>query len=309
MYLFHNERQASSILRNYHQKLEAIARDRQQQDRMISDRDYPTEVLILRPQQTQGLPLVLLGGMGPIAGLEGFKQAIALCGNSREIILFQACFLPDRTIPIQQNSNSLKCELIMLLKIAIERAVKMVSSPHQPIDIIVLCNSAHYFLHRVWKQLKEHSPTIAQQLQHYSLVESTCQYLQEQNLRYPLILGTEGVRLGKVYSQPLESRGIAYSEPNQLLQNALMDCIYCGVKALNRELACELGKQLLPKLLSNQGNIDCIIAGCTEIVYLLQWIKEDGDREMIKMINSLNVIDPVNLALQRTIKENQPKKL
>ena len=42
-------------------------------------------------------PLLIVGGMGPLAGAQAFEAALQEFGDTREIVLLQLCSVPDRT--------------------------------------------------------------------------------------------------------------------------------------------------------------------------------------------------------------------
>ena len=289
----------------YRQQIYAIAQEKARRGKVIADQSYPTEVIALTPKQPQILPLILLGGMGPLAGLLGFEQACQMFQNSREIVLFQACSLPDRTALIQQKVQrfggvSPEHQLVVMLEAAIREAVQYIRSNYELVQVIVLCNTAHYFFPQGLQQLHLNHPKIANKLQWVSLIESVMEYLQDSNLCHPLILATSGTLIGRVYSQPLQEAGIAYLEPNESLQATLMEGIYQGVKAFDRDFACKAGEKFFVDLLKAQPDIDCIIAGCSEIPCLLEWLKTTSTDIVKQFLSQVEIIDPLQLALQRT---------
>ena len=96
--------------------------------------------------------------------------------------------------------------------------------------------------------------------------------------------------------------GIPYSEPNTDLQWILMQSIYQGVKTFESDFACKVGEIFFVELLKLQPSVDCIIAGCSEIPYLLQWLKTSSEKQVKDFLSKLEVIDPVRLALNSTLK-------
>lgn len=301
-YCYENVEQAIAAIVEFRQKLYVIAQEKRERGEVIADQSYPVEVISLKLRQVQASPLLLLGGMGPLAGAIGFEQACQMFQNSREIVLFQACSLPDRTAIIQQADRVLgeflEHQLLVMLEAAIIEAFQYIDLSYKSVQVIVLCNTAHYFFPKVWERLQVNSPKIAHKLQWVSLIESVMQHLQKSNLCHPLILGTSGTRLGRIYSQPLQKAGIAYLEPNESLQAMLMEGIYQGVKAFDRNFACQAGKNFFVQLLNTQPSIDCIIAGCSEIPYLLEWLKATGIDIVKQFLSEIEIIDPVQIALK-----------
>lgn len=305
-YSFATAQEAIAAIGSFQQRLKTIAQAQKQQGELVSDQIYPTEVIALRPAKTQAPPLILIGGMGPLAGLGGFEQACKRFQNTREIVLFQACSLHNRTSVIQHDTcGSANCseqQFVTLLAAAMVRAMEYVAKSEKTIHIIVLCNTAHYFLPKVMQRLQHHHPQVFIRLQWFSLVDSVVEYLQWQNRRKPLILCTNGTKQGRVYSHPLQKSGIAYTELNDTLQSILMDSIYQGVKAFNRDFACQAGEKLFRDFLKTESEINCIIAGCTEIPYLLDWVKRSASNVVQQFLSALEIIDPVQIALANTSK-------
>lgn len=305
-YSFATAQEAIADLGSFKQRLKTIAQGQKHRGELVSDQIYPTEVIALRPAKTQAPPLILIGGMGPLAGLGAFEQACQRFQNTREIVLFQACSLHNRTSVIQQKTDeSTNCseqQFVTMLAAAMVTAMEYVAKSEKAIHIIVLCNTAHYFLPKVMQRLQHHHPQVFNRLQWFSLIESVVEYLQWQNRRHPLILCTNGTKQGRVYSHPLEKSGIAYTELNDTLQSILMDGIYQGVKAFDRDLACQAGEKLFRDFLKTESEINCIIAGCTEIPYLLDWVKRSTSDVVQQFLSAVEIIDPVQLALTNTSK-------
>ena len=294
--------EALIVASSYRYKLEQLAQKYHSLGKRIDDNDYPTEILALRPKPTQKKPLVLIGGMGALAGITGFELACQIFQNSREILLLQACALPNRTTAMfqklqQEESGSLAHQLVLMLAKAIQIAVSQIDNKNTSVRVIVLCNAAHCFLPSVWQQLQKDAPEILPKIQLISLIESAVQDLQQRNLKKPLLLCTNATRWGRIYTEPLESKNIEILEPNETLQLLLMDSIYRGVKAYNQSWACQIGEKFWLNLLETQPDIDCIIAGCSEIPSLLTWLKTESSVVVRQFLSATEVIDPVRLAL------------
>ena len=71
------------------------AAERRLRGEEVCDQNFPVELFALRPACTALPPLVLLGGMGPLAGAQGLARACSIFGESREILLLQACSILD----------------------------------------------------------------------------------------------------------------------------------------------------------------------------------------------------------------------
>lgn len=309
-YSFVTAQQALVATSVYRQKLEHLAKRDRAAGKVIADEDYPTELLALRPIKTKETPLVLIGGMGTLAGITGFESACQMFDNSREIILFQACSLPNRTTAMFQMTQQgqegyLVQKLISMLAEAIRLAVDNVESKNTPVRVVVLCNAAHCFLPLVWQQLKISNPKLSEKIQPISLIESAVEYLLIQDFKRPLLLCTSATRWGGIYADLLAKHSIELLEPNETLQLTLMDSIYRGVKAFDRNFACQTGEKFWLELLETKLNADSIIAGCSEIPSLLSWIEAESGGEVRQFLSSRKIIDPVQLALKQSAKDIQ----
>ncbi|AOX00334.1 hypothetical protein BJP34_13500 [Moorena producens PAL-8-15-08-1] len=314
-YDFETAQQALTAIPAYRRRLADIAKVHLDLGEVIADQDYPTEVMVLRPQHTKVPPLLLIGGMGPWAGVAGFEQACEIFHDTREIVLLQACALPNRTAVMaekrQAGSKTLaktlaEEELVAMLEMAIRVGVAQISTGHTSIQVIVLCNAAHYFLPFAWQRLLNNHPQMAIKLQWISLIESVVDYLRNHHWRRPLLLCTSATRWGQVYADSLQANGIDLIEPSDALQSTLMDCIYQGVKASNRDLTCELGERFFVELLKTQPDPDCIIAGCSEIPCLLEWLQGTSKGAVQQFLSAIEVINPVQLALNHAAETLQP---
>ncbi|WDD36451.1 non-ribosomal peptide synthetase (plasmid) [Nostoc sp. UHCC 0926] len=71
-HFFDDAQQAIAATLDFRQHLYKIAQNKKLRSEAVEDQSYPTEVIVLRPKQTQAPALLLLGGMGPLAGLDPF---------------------------------------------------------------------------------------------------------------------------------------------------------------------------------------------------------------------------------------------
>ena len=230
-YNFETVQQAFLGITAYQKRMTAIAQSYHNFGKVVSDQDYSIEIISLRPKETRISPLLLIGGMGPLAGIAGFEKACQLFQNSREIVLLQACKVPNRTTVIMERINSrkitnLEYQLVNMLEQSILVGVSQIESCKTPIQLIFLCNAAHYFLPQVWQRFLTNYPQIARKTKWISLIESLVQYLQEQHWRRPLLLCTTGTRKSRIYADCLNEKKIDWLEPHENLQSILMDCIY-----------------------------------------------------------------------------------
>jgi aspartate racemase len=280
----------------YIRQLSASAAERRLRGEAVCDQDFPVELFALRPPSTALPPLVLLGGMGPLAGAQGFARACSIFGESREIVLLQACSVPDRTRAVLADArtrNGVSPEHAMLvraLESALREAVSNVASTQRPIDVIVLCNAAHAFLPGVFARTRSGGVRLT------SLVECVVDALRRRS-GPALILGSVGTRVSRIFTRRLDEEGIAYVEPSDRIQDLLMRAIYDGLKALDWETASAAGEAAFAELLATSNDTGCIVAACTEIPPILDLLKRTGSDDLKRRLSRIDVVDPAELAL------------
>lgn len=282
----------------------------------MRDQDFPVELFALRPAHPALAPLVLLGGMGPLAGAKGFVRACSMFGESREIVLLQACSIPDRTQAAladarsQTGSSPEHVAVGCALEAALDEAVRHVTSTRRPIDVIVLCNAAHAFFSLPvardplpasqstghGSQSTGHGSR-ATNVRLISLVECVVGALGRHPSGPALILSSLGTRVSRIFPRRLEQAGIAYVEPSDRIQDVLMRAIYEGLKALDWETASAAGEAVFTELLGAGTDIGCIVAACTEIPQIVELVKRTGSEDLRARLSRIDVVDPVELAL------------
>jgi aspartate racemase len=262
----------------------------------ITDQDQPDEVFCLFPERPLQPPLAIIGGMGPLAGAIAFRRACAGFRNSRAIVLYQACSLPDRSTVIlgQGGAATPLCrEVAVRLAGAVRQAVNLAGAAGQPTRCLIACNSAHYF----WRLLEDDLRQC--EVQMISLVESSIEALKLQSCRKALVLATEGARVGQVFSAPFRDAGIAFEEPSPTLSRVLMRAIFEGVKALDDRRAVELGNQFFETMLRSGQDYDCVLAGCTELPLMIDLLRLRGSPAVVSFLSRVRIVDPLEEALCR----------
>jgi aspartate racemase len=288
---------AIEAMHAYVRRLSITASRRRLRGEDVSDQSLPVGLFALRPPRTAVPPLVLLGGMGPLAGANGFARACALFGESREIVLLQACSVPDRTRAILADTRFRgavspdHAAVVRAVDAALREAIRHVTSPWRAIDVIALCNAVHAFLPEVFRRMTGGDVRLI------SLAKCVAAALARRS-RPALILSTVGTRAGRVFTRHLDEEGVRYVEPSDRIQDELMRAIYAGVKALDWTTAFEAGEAVLTEMLATNPDIDCVVAGCTEIPQILDLLTRTGSADLRKRLARIDVIDPVELAFQ-----------
>ncbi len=266
------------------------------------DQDHPDELFVLRPAAAASPPLVLIGGMGPLAGAAGFEHACRLFLDTRELVLLQACSIPDRTKAMKEivrDRVSAYDAMTDSLTLAIAEGIRHVTAHDAHIDLIVLCNTSHFFLGDALERLHE-DPGIGPRVRFASLVDAAIEVMRKKRYRRVMALYTEGTRLSRVYTDRFTKEGLGYVElvgDLKHLERLLVTAIY-SVKACDYETAVRLGTRIFRELRALADQFDCVLAGCTEIPLIVEAMKAKGCDEITDFISRVEIIDPVPEALR-----------
>ena len=324
----------------YMQTLRKFAQGLQNQGIAVEDQAFPVEVFSLHPPLLMRSPLILLGGMGPLAGVMSFQQACWRCSHAREIVLYQACQIPSRVAAMLElerggDKQALNQGLVREISDSICRATGYLQAHYfqgnsvqthcSVLQVILTCNAAHCFLPQVRQDLQRRYPDLAFCLNFISIVDAVLETLHARPPKKVLVLGTTATQMGGVYTQPLQQFGIDSMVLPDALQSSLMDLIYYGVKAFNFDYLDHMGNRFFESLLEIGSDIDCVVAGCTEIPILLNWLQARGSQPhrsgsplvspicspvidcsaVYQFLDQVEVLDPVCLALQKLVTQDQ----
>lgn len=241
----------------------AAAAARSERGLRSSDQSFRDEMLIFSPRQPRAPPLLLVGGMGPHVGLHHFAQACERFAGLREVVLVQACTVPDRSAAVWAElrggagADSARRRVVESLESAFVLAWRAAGEPAAA-DAITLCNTAHHFLPDV---------RLPPQIRPASLIEAAARHCPGNSKA--IVLSTFGTRATGLYSRALHARNVRCLTPSAAVEVRLMDLIYLGVKAGKLDKARALFLPLLESLARWAPNADGLICGCTEIALLL----------------------------------------
>ncbi len=216
----------------------------------------------------------ILGGMGPLAGVELQRLIVEATPAQRdqdhlEVVCYTAPFIPDRTDSLKQDGGSQfvtgvvqACRTLVLAQVD---------------TIVMACHTAHARLAVIQQQVP---------VPLFDMVQSTADHLQA---HYPqqriVLLATEGTITSGVYSDIL---GIDWIVPSPAEQSTLMDIIYtikAGRPDWNRNVLVSLLRSL-----QDQGG-SAFLLGCTELSLYYDFLVEQG----------FSVIDPLRIAAQQIV--------
>jgi len=295
---FRHYRAAVKAIADYQVALHESAVFRRTNGMTVTDQDQPEEAFCFCPTRPSAPPLVIIGGMGPLAGAHAFRNACARFRDSRAVVLYQACSVPDRSTVIlgERRPDTLRCHAMAAkLTAAVRRAVNLAPPGSITAHCIIACNSAHYFWQLVADDL-ERTPLRRCEVRMVSLVESVVQSLRGQFCNRALLLATEGARVGQVFSAPCRDAGIAIDEPSPMLSLLLMSTIFEGMKSLDERRAVELGNEFFEGILRSGRDYDCIVAACTELPLTIDMLRLRGSPSVVAFLSRVKIVDPLQEA-------------
>ncbi len=296
---FRHHGAAVQAMVNYQAALCENASRRRSNGLTVTDQDQPEEVFCLFPARPDHPPLAIIGGMGPLAGALAFRQACARFRDSRAVVLYQACSVPDRSTVIlgERGPDTPSCHgMALRLTGAVRLAVDLAAPAGQPARCIMACNSAHYFWRLVADDLRQTAARRCQ-VEMISLVESSLEALRSRSCSRALLLATEGARVGRVFSAPCRDAGIAFDEPSPALSRLLMRAIFEGMKSLDERRAVELGNEFFETVLRSGRDYDCVLAGCTELPPTIDLLRLRGSPAVAAFLARVKIVDPLEEAL------------
>ncbi|MFA6974072.1 MAG: amino acid racemase [Parcubacteria group bacterium] len=201
--------------------------------------------------------LGILGGMGPLAGIELQRKIVEntpALGDSDHIKM--VCFtnpqIKDRTKSLNEGSDFA------------DEIIKSFNSM-KSLDVnigLIACNTAHAQFEKISANVD--FPLI-------NIINETVAYLEMKyrGLKKIGLLATDGTIKSKIYEKALKQRGFSIIVPKNSDQQKLMDIIYGfdGIKAsgMSAKNTREI-KTIMTNL--NKKGAEAIILGCTELSVL-----------------------------------------
>lgn len=196
--------------------------------------------------------LGVLGGMGPQATNTFFQFVLDRTEAETDqdhinTLILSDTDIPDRTAAILGTDEQRRAIVAQLTKSAklLERAGCTV--------LAVPCNTSHYFLDRVQKEL--HIPII-------HMIRETAAELKKRGFKRVGVLGTDGTVRSGIYQKELSALGLETVVPSPEAQKQVMSLIYDDIKA--GHLGDPAKFRALHKDLIAQG-CDCGVLACTEL--------------------------------------------
>jgi aspartate racemase len=283
--------QIQSYLYKYECQLKNDAYRLQYMGRKVKDQDFISCSFSFYAPKTNNSHILLLGGMGPLAGVYGMRDTLRRVKFSTSVTLFQACSVPAR------HTNA---DIISALYSALISALS-VCPKNKDIELIVLCNSAHMFMEDVLNKVLDYPETLSRKINFYSLKGSIDKnyYLFED--KKSIALQTSFSLNNSIYGacQKLNT----FNTPKLIsYQKDLMDSIN-AVKSFNKQKIIKSGSKVFNVL--EELDIQKVLLGCTEIPIIISYLKKYADTKTKKYLEKIDLIDPLHI----TLNELESKKI
>jgi aspartate racemase len=205
-----------------------------------------------RKRRTADRIIGILGGMGPEATLDFYRQIINLTPAENDqdhirILIYSNPKIPDRTMAIAGNGESPLASLIESARLLEKSGAEIIAMP---------CNSAHHYLPRMQRGIK--IPIL-------NMVAETCRKLYEDlpNVKTAGLIAVLGTVRSGVYHRALSDAGIRIVTPCETDQEDIQAAI-AQVKAGKHNRSTREAFQAIGKRLMEAG-AGAVILGCTEI--------------------------------------------
>ena len=192
----------------------------------------------------------ILGGMGPLATCDLFSKIIQITDASCDQEHVRICIdnnteISDRTNAIIRHGKDPVPEMV-------KSAVRLQSFGA---DVLIMpCNTAHYFYDRILPFVD---------IPFLSMIDETAKIISDRGLRKVGLLATDGTLQTAVYEKAFKKRGISIMVPPPENQVHIMDLIYNGVKAGNKEIDTKPTKKTIEDLF--RKGAQTLVLGCTEL--------------------------------------------
>ena len=226
----------------------------------------------------------IMGGFGSYATLNFFELILDSFPAEKEwdrprILIDNYCTLPSRVRCILYGEH--KEEIVEGMSNSISNLINAGAK-----KIIISCNTAHYFLDDIYRNVPESKGVII------NIIEELAKKLSEDNVEEVSLIASEGTLMTELYQKAFEKYGIKINAPTEEDFPKLRDLI--EVVKQNKPIDSKVKEDFI-NLLKEQKD-SSIILGCTEFPILYKYTKDE-----IKDMG-MTIYDPLDVAILK-IKE------
>jgi aspartate racemase len=192
----------------------------------------------------------IIGGMGPMATVDLYRKIVDYTDASKDsehihVYIDSNTDIPDRTEAILHGGKDPVPEMV-------SSAIRLECMGAD--FLLIPCNTAHYFYDKICAMV--HIPIL-------NMLEETALEVKRQDISCVGLLATDGTIESGVYDRVFEKYGINVLHPSNAGQKNVMDLIYKGVKAGNKNMDLSGFYYTLEELIQNGAQT--LILGCTEL--------------------------------------------
>jgi aspartate racemase len=226
----------------------------------------------------------IMGGFGSYATLNFFEQILDSFPAEKEwerprILIDNYCTLPSRVRCILYGEH--EPEIIEGMSSSISNLINAGAK-----KIIITCNTAHYFLDDVYRNVPESKDIII------NIIEELAIKLHEDNVDEVSLIASEGTLMSKLYQNAFEKYDIKVNAPGEDDFPKLREFI--EVVKQNKPINSDVKKDFID--LINEQKDGTVILGCTEFPVIYKYVKEEIKNE------NITIYDPLDVAILK-IKE------
>jgi len=192
----------------------------------------------------------IIGGMGSLATCDLFKKIINMTDAKSDQEHIHICIdcntkIPDRTKAILGGGENPIPEMV-------RSGVRLQSMGAD--GLVMPCNTAHYFYDKI-------TPFFDIPL--LNMLKETVKEIKNRGIRKIGLLATDGTIQSGVYHTALADAGIDLITPSPIKQRSVMDVIYNGIKASNRNINLNEFYRTIDEVFEDGAEI--LVLGCTEL--------------------------------------------
>lgn len=226
----------------------------------------------------------VLGGMGSFATLNIFEQVLKEFPADKEwerprIVIDNRCTMPSRVRAILYNEK--KDEVFR----EITESLMLLANEARCSDIIVACNTAHFFLESILLL----NPNLSNKV--HNIIDACMKETKMRGINKVYLIASEGTIDAGVYLKYAQHYGIEVLNPTDSEQSQIRGFIECVKQNKYKEDDLKAFSRFVKSL-----PCDNVILGCTELPVLYQNSIKQG------FLYDVTMIDPIECAIKE-IKE------
>lgn len=232
----------------------------------------------------------LIGGFGAYATLDFYRRILEVFASDCErnyphIVMDNNFTMPSRTKALLcgEGYDEIVIEITKSMKLMLDNNVD---------KIILVCGTAHYFLDDVFEKIPEAEDKVI------DIIDSIGKELSKQKKDNVLVVATEGTLLQELYPKRLAKYNISCINPSEQYYKQIRTFI----EAVKQNKFDErVGTDFITFL--KNFSAQNVILGCTEFPVLLNYIKNNGAKDVLNELEKYTFYDPLEIVLE-ALKQN-----